>query len=121
MAIVGDAAPVEVRTYKGESTLFALHVAISAIFWIALVLGTLGIALIYMFFFFLAYLFAQSGLIAWIRGNGVRITPQQFPDLYKRYAECCKVLRLDNFPQAYVVNGNGVMNAFATRFLGHNF
>jgi Zn-dependent protease with chaperone function len=110
-----------VRVYGNEGTLFALHVLISLVFWVALIVGTLGIALLYILFFFVAYLFAQSAVISWLRGNGVRITAQQFPDLHRRYLHCCQAVGLDKIPEAYVVNGSGVLNAFATRFLGRYF
>ncbi len=107
--------------YKHEGTLFVLHVVIATIFWLAIVLGTFGVALIWILFFFIVYLFVQSGLIAWLRGNGVRITPEQFPDLHARYLQCCGTLGVAPLPDAYLINGGGILNAFATRFLGRNF
>ena len=118
-----DSREVDVQSlvYKHEGPLFALHVVIASVFWLLLIVGTLGIALVYILFIFVGYLFAHSALIAWIRGNGVRITAQQFPDLYKRYLYCCNRLGMTNVPDAYIINGGGVLNAFATRFLGRYF
>lgn len=65
--------------YKKEKTLFAIMLALSVLLWIALVLGTLGMALVYGLIFFLVYCFAQSALISHIKGTGVQITAQQ-PD-----------------------------------------
>lgn len=112
---------VDSLVYKHERPLFVIHVVIATLFWIAIIVGTLGIALLYLFAIFLGYLFAQSALIAWIRGNGVRITAQQFPDLYVRYQHCCQALGMKDLPDAYLVNGQGVLNAFATKFLGRYF
>lgn len=107
--------------YKHEAPLFVIHVLIASVFWLLLVLGTFGIALVYLAFIFVGYLFAHSALIAWIRGNGVKITAQQFPDLYKRYLHCCNALGMASVPDAYIINGGGVLNAFATKFLGRYF
>jgi Zn-dependent protease with chaperone function/type II secretory pathway pseudopilin PulG len=107
--------------YANEPTLFAISLVISVGFWLLLLVGTLGIAAAYALLFFLFYLFAQSGLIAYIKGNAVRVTPQQYPDLHERLSFCCQRLGLDVVPETYLMNGNGAFNAFATRFLGRNF
>jgi Zn-dependent protease with chaperone function/type II secretory pathway pseudopilin PulG len=70
---------------------------------------------------FLIYLFAQSALIAHLKGTAVRVTPRQFPDLHARLLACCERLGMARVPECYLLNGQGVFNAFATRFLGHHF
>jgi Zn-dependent protease with chaperone function/type II secretory pathway pseudopilin PulG len=107
--------------YANEPTLFLLSALISVAFWLVLLVGTLGIALVYALMGFVFYLFAQSGLIAYIKGNAVRVTPQQFPDLHERLSLCSQKLGLDEVPETYLMHGNGVFNAFATKFLGRNF
>jgi Zn-dependent protease with chaperone function len=107
--------------YKNEKTLFTLHFVLATLFWLVLIVGTLGVALLYILAFFVSYLFAQSALIAWLKGNGVRISKEQFPDLYERYSHCCETLGVTSYPDAYLINGGGILNAFATRFLGRHF
>jgi Zn-dependent protease with chaperone function/type II secretory pathway pseudopilin PulG len=114
-------APGRELVYANEPTLFVLSAVISVGFWLVLLVGTLGIALVYALVGFVFYLFAQSGLIAYIKGNAVRVTPQQYPDLHQRLSYCCQRLGLDVVPETYLLHGNGVFNAFATRFLGRNF
>lgn len=110
-----------VLLYKNERSLFAVALVLSLIAWVALVVGTLGIALIYAFLFFIAYLFAQSGLISYLRGTATRINEAQFPDLHQRIVQCSQKLGIENVPDAYLLHAGGVFNAFATRFLGRNF
>ncbi len=112
---------INAHVYGNEKSLFVIHLFLSLVFWFSIIVGTLGIALIYVLLFFIGYLFAQSGLIAWIRGNGIKISEQQFPDLYQRYQQCCQKLNIDTMPEAYILEGGGILNAFATRFLGRNF
>ncbi len=107
--------------YPGERSLSALTLVLGIVFWILLVVGTVGIALVGLLLGFIVYLFAQSALIAWIKGNGVELDERQFPDLHAQFVACCDKLKIRQRPQAYVLNGNGVINAFATRFLGHEF
>lgn len=107
--------------YKNEKTLFVLMLVLSLIVWAGLVLGmgwgVLGYALI----FFLFYCFAQSALISYIKGTGVRITAEQFPDLDRQILACCAKLGLEREPEAYLLQMGGSLNAFATRFLGRDF
>ncbi len=114
-------ADQEPLIYKNEKPLFVIHVVLATIFWLVLIVGTLGIALLYLFLFFIGYLFAQSAVISWIKGNGVKIGPAQYPDLFERYRHCCERLAVKPYPDVYLINGGGILNAFATRFLGRNF
>ncbi len=107
--------------YPGERTLGALTLVIGLIFWLLLIVCTFGGALVFVLVGFIAYLFAQSALIAWIKGNGVKLDERQFPDLHAQFVACCDKLEIKKRPDAYVLNGNGAINAFATRFLGHEF
>ena len=72
-------SPAEDLVYPNEKALFAISLIISAPFWILLIVGTMGAALIWAVFFFVFYLFVQSALIAYIKGTAVRLSPQQFP------------------------------------------
>jgi Zn-dependent protease with chaperone function/Tfp pilus assembly major pilin PilA len=107
--------------YKNEKTLFALMLVLSLLVWAVLITGAGWIALAYGLAFFLFYCFAQSALISWIKGTGVRITHEQFPDLERQIAACCAKLGLEREPDAYLLQMGGSLNAFATRFLGRDF
>lgn len=107
--------------YPKEKSLFTLLSIFAAIFWLAILVGTMGVALIYALVFFIIYLFAQSGLIAYIKGTAVRITPEQFPALHERIVACASKLGLQPIPEAYLLRHDGVFNAFATKFLGRNY
>jgi len=107
--------------YPRERTLGTLTLVLGFIAWIAIIAGTFGIGLIYVLMVFIFYVFAQSAVIAWIRGTAVRLSPTQFPDLFQRLEACCQKLGINTLPEAYLLHGNGVFNAFATRFFGRNF
>jgi Zn-dependent protease with chaperone function len=107
--------------YPRERGLATLTLVIGVVFWLAIVVGTVGIALAGLLLGFVVYLFAHSALIAWIKGNGVLLEPRQFPELHAQFTACCERLGMRSRPTAYVLNGNGAINAFATRFLGHEY
>lgn len=47
------------------------------------------------------------------RANGVRVGPDQFPELHRRYHAIAEQLGMSAVPALYVINGNGVVNAYA--------
>jgi len=112
----GETAPEEL-VYPRERVLGAITLVLAVLVWLALIAGTFGIALIFLGIGAVVYLFAHSALIAHVKGNGVELSPEQFPDLHALFNECCKRLGIEHPPQAYILNGNGVLNAFATKFL----
>ena len=107
--------------YPNEKRLFAILATISIIIWLLVIIGTFGGALLYVLMFFLFYLFAQSAFISYIKGTGVRITREQFPDLYSKLESACQRLQIPIVPESYLLNSDGILNALATRFLGRNF
>lgn len=62
--------------------------------------------------------FARGLLFAQIRLRGVQITPTQYPEAYEILVEASAAFGLEEPPRAYVVGGNGLINAFAS---GHGF
>lgn len=107
--------------YKNEKSLFVIAAVLSGIFWTVVILGTLGVTLIYGLMFFIFYLFAHSALISYLKGTAVKVTPEQFPDIYKQLQYCCEKLNSSEIPETYILHADGAFNAFATRFLGRNF
>jgi Zn-dependent protease with chaperone function/type II secretory pathway pseudopilin PulG len=107
--------------YPHERTLGTITLVIGLLIWLGLIVGTFGVALIGLAAGFVLYLFAQSALIAHLKGNGVELSAAQFPDLHAQFTACCDRLQMTKRPQAYILNGNGGLNAFATRFLGAQF
>ena len=64
--------------YKNEKALFGIMLAVSLAVWTGLLAATMGMApvflLFYLLLFFVTYCFAQSALVSWLKGTGVRIT-----------------------------------------------
>lgn len=107
--------------YPRERVLGTITLVLGILAWLALIAGTFGTALIGLAAGFVVYLFIQSTLISYIKGNGVELSESQFPDLYRQFIECCQRLQIEKQPQAYVLNGDGGLNAFATKFLGTQY
>ncbi len=112
--------------YPRERTLGMITLVLGSLVWLALIVAAFSktaliLAVLWLAFGFVMYLFAHSALIAHIKGNGVELSETQFPDLYAQFTACCDRLEMKKRPKAYILNGNGGLNAFATKFLGTQF
>ena len=61
----------------------------------------------------IVFFLARALMYAQIRLSGVRITPTQFPEAYRMVVEAAEAAGLRRVPDAYVMLGNGQINAFA--------
>jgi Zn-dependent protease with chaperone function len=110
---------VNVRRWPSERPLFALVLVTAIGIWIALAVSLIGIAYaaFLMVFFFIIHL----SFITYLRGNAVRLGPDQMPELYERIVTLSKRVGLKQTPDAYVMQAGGVLNALATKFFGSKF
>ncbi|WP_430462818.1 M48 family metalloprotease [Thalassolituus sp. LLYu03] len=106
--------------YKHEKKLFAIAAVISALCWLALVLGTFGIMLVYVLLMYVFFIFAHSVFISYLKGTGVKITAEQYPDLHQALLSSCEKTGVKDVPDAYLLRTD-FFNALATRFLGRHF
>ncbi len=61
---------------------------------------------------------ARAMMYAEMRSRAVQMSPTQFPEGYRMVVEAAQQFGLRRVPDAYVLLGNGVLNAFAS---GHGF
>lgn len=69
----------------------------------------------------IALLFARGMFMGRLRGNAIRVGARQLPLVHRQVQEHSRVLQLKKAPDVYIVQAGGLMNAFATRFLGRDF
>jgi Zn-dependent protease with chaperone function len=55
-----------------------------------------------------------------LRANSIRISEDQLPEIHRMVEEICAVYKMP-VPTIYVSNGEGMLNAFATRILSRDF
>lgn len=109
--------PGNIRPYKHEHSLFTALAIVAVTLMVLLTIVTVGTIWLYALLGYTMYLILASYLISYVRGNGVKITDTQFPDLHSKLLRCCDVAGIKEPPEFYLVAGDGVRNAFATRFL----
>lgn len=109
-----------------EKIYFGVCVAVSVFLYLVLAGIILdggpaaGTVLLYLFLGILGYFLIHGLHIGHVRGNGVRVSDRQFPQLHAMAEEHCRRLGMES-PAIFVLQSGGVLNAFATRFLGRNF
>ena len=80
--------------------------------------GTLSQALLIIPLFPLLVWIIRALLYAQLRASSVQMSPTQFPEGYRMVVEAAREFGLRRVPDAYVVLGNGQLNAFAS---GHGY
>lgn len=104
--------------HRKENIYFALVLTFSILTYLFLVFSILGIGIIIVMV--LLSVFFHGLMVGGIRRNGVRIHEEQFPLLFQKAQEMAVQMGLEKIPQLYVIESQGTLNAFATRFFGRN-
>lgn len=97
LAVVGSITAAETMTSLAENEDAALFL-------------NLGYAVVTMPFLIFVLRFYQA---AKERSNGIKVGPQQFPEIWEIYTELLAKFELAHAPGLYVINGNGQVNAYA--------
>lgn len=109
-----------------EKIYFAICVLVSIALYIVLAMIIVsgspiaGVVLFYTIVIVVGYFVFHGVMIGQIRGNGVRISERQFPELMAMAKQHSRRLDME-VPDVFVLQSGGILNAFATRFLGRNF
>jgi Zn-dependent protease with chaperone function len=119
-----DLAPL---VHQNEKVYFGISVAISLALY--LVLGSIiveggaasGTLVTYLILGIVAYFILHGLHLGHVRGNGIRVSSTQFPQLHAIAEQHSRRLGIEETPAIFVLQSGGILNAFATRFLGRNF
>lgn len=113
--------------HQKERNYYVLMLVVSAAVYAGLVAvmvsgtGGAGVVVGYGVGFALFFFMMHGLMIGGIRGNGVRVTATQFPALHAAIVRHAETLGLPTAPDVFLLQAGGVLNAFATRFLGRDF
>lgn len=125
MALQYEINPKE-NLYFGLKVVFAI-IGYCLIFYFVNLLMSLEkselfIPLMFYVFAILLYLFFRLGiLVGYIKGNAIKVTSEQFPNLHSVLLAQCNKLELSTVPDMYIMQSGGILNAFATGFMGNNY
>ncbi len=74
----------------------------------------------YAVFFLVLRLIVTTLFLGHLKGNAIKIDEKQFPEIFTILKEHCKALDIDTVPDVYLLQGNGMLNAFAARLARRN-
>jgi len=123
---------IEFEVSQKEKFYFGVKVLASVILY-PLIFGGLYLtmtmgqtAIMAMFLVYVAmilfFLMLRFGIfIGYIKGNAVKVSQAQFPDVYEIASRQSVSLGLPEVPDIYIMQSGGVLNAFATNFFGTNY
>jgi Zn-dependent protease with chaperone function len=109
------------KLYFGVAVIFSIAVYVFLAVTVLSSAGTAGVVIFYAIFFVIGYLIVHGLFIGHVRGNGIRVSERQFPELKAMADAHARRLGMDETPAIFVLQAGGILNAFATRFLGRNF
>lgn len=116
------------KVHHKETRYFAIMCITSVILYALLAWGLfiaqyvpLMVAMGYVAFFMLLSKIGALLLQGYIKSNCIKVSEKQLPEVYALVKEHAEALQLANVPETYILQGNGVLNAFATRLSKRNF
>lgn len=101
-----------------ETLYFVFSLIASILVYLLAAVSIFGIAIVLIVFALMLYV--NAIMLGSIRGNGVRIHERQFGDVYARVQALSKEMGLKKVPDVFVIQSEGALNAFATRFWGRD-
>lgn len=104
--------------YRKERIYFILMLLISIPMYFLFIIT--GIGLIFLLGLMLIPIIVHFLSMGMIRGNGVKVTQEQFPEIHAKVYELAIKMEMKKLPDVFIVQSEGMLNAFASRFFGRN-
>lgn len=104
---------------RKERVYFGISLVISLLAYLFLVVSIIGI--LYIAIGAIIAVIVHGLFIGRIRGNGIRVSENQFPEVYQIASQLADQMGLNPMPAIYVLQAGSLLNAFATKFLGRSF
>lgn len=114
------------QVYYKEKRYFILMVLMSLMAYSSILLN-IGILFTHVFFLLFMTLLVLGNIVGsllfvgHLRGNAIKVGKEQFSDMYEILESHSKSLGLKKVPDMYILQGNGVLNAFALKFVRRNY
>ncbi|MBP7936531.1 MAG: M48 family metallopeptidase [Phycisphaerae bacterium] len=114
-----ESVDIESLRTAGESALRVVCLVVSILLTLLLLLSCFGI--FYLAGFMLTSWISLAFMMAHIKARAIQVTPAQLPEIHESACRVCAKLGLQMPPDVYVVQEQGWLNAFATRFASRDY
>jgi Zn-dependent protease with chaperone function len=105
--------------HENETTLYVVCLIASIFAYLFLIFSIIGI--FYLVIGVCFVLFMHGIMMGHVRANGIKLTEQQFPEVYHKAVELCRQMGITQVPDIFVLQSDGILNAFATRTWGRHY
>ena len=82
---------------------------------------TVFVLYVYMVLILVFVFFRFGMLIGYLKGNAVKLSKSQFPEIWQVVVQQSELLGLKTTPSVFILQSGGLLNAFAARFVGRNY
>lgn len=104
-----------------EKDYFIVAAVMGGLMWFLVTLATFGLIIIYIGIGALTFWIMEKFFTAMLFGDSVKISEKQYPEINTIVARQCAGLGLEKVPDVFIVNGQGIVNAMAVRFLSKRY
>lgn len=105
--------------HSKETSYFIISLLFSIMVYFGLIVSLIGI--FYLLIGLGVTFFLHGIMMGYIKSNGVKLTERQFPAVHRKVHELCARMDIRQVPDVFVLQSDGMLNAFASRFFGRNF
>ncbi len=105
--------------HPNEKTYFKIAMVFSILIYLLLIISCIGLIYGVMIAGFL--LLSHGILIGHIKGNGIKISERQFPDIHQTVQQLASQMGMNSVPEVYILQHGGILNAFATKLFSRSF
>lgn len=113
-----DESPIKVDRWPSEMPLVFLVAIISLAIWAVAAITIIG--LVYAALLGAIFFVGHAVFVSHVRGNGVRLGPDQFPELQQAVERLSQRMGLAPVPETYLMQHGGTLNAFAAKLFRSN-
>ncbi|QGQ46542.1 M48 family metallopeptidase [Metabacillus sediminilitoris] len=101
-----------------EKIYFWILLSSSILLYVLFLISIVGIFIMVLLFLISGFLFLLT--LGQIRTNGIKVTKNQFPIIYNKVEKISADMELSTIPDVYIVQSQGILNAFASKFFRKN-
>ena len=104
-----------------EKAYLTASAVVGGLVWLILLIITFGLILFWLILAVISLWIAGQFFKAELFGNSVKVSENQYPEIYNIVQECSKSLNLSEIPDAFIINSSGTTNAIAIRLLSKKY
>ncbi|MCK4937827.1 MAG: M48 family metallopeptidase [Methanosarcinales archaeon] len=112
---------VNTLRHPKEQVYLGAAAVVGVLIWLILLVATLGTIIFWAIPVAISLWITGQFFKAQLFGNSVKVSENQYPEIYNIVKECSKCLNISAIPDVFIVNSSGTTNAIAIRLLSKKY